>query len=264
MPSQKPSGYWNDFANLEREVREFVDEHGPPGVMPTEQKLRAANRINLRNAIQKHGGFVEVARRLGLERSQRYAARDSQDTPLQPAPPAPTPARPAQLPLRAAGDEALAPPAAPAYAVPAPAPVVPAEPERGAADYWEVFANVERELRAFVGEQRADGAMPTIPDLEAAGREELADAVLQHGGYRTVAERVGLPHRLGAKRAAPPASAPPTSEPTPVPPSRFRNDRPDGRPIDRPESRGADRPDRSEGRGIDRPSSAFPPRRPKF
>src|SRR5438445_749981 len=65
---KKPQGYWNDFANVERELLAFIEDHGTPGVMPTQDELTKTKRGDLKNAIsKKHGGYPAVAERLGLE-----------------------------------------------------------------------------------------------------------------------------------------------------------------------------------------------------
>ena len=62
----KPSGYWDDFSNLEAQISAFIEEHGNPGIMPTRERLKEAERGDLVPAIHKQGGFSVVARRLGL------------------------------------------------------------------------------------------------------------------------------------------------------------------------------------------------------
>ena len=74
--------------------------------------------------------------------------------------------------------------------------------------YWDDFANVELELRAFIAEHRVDASMPTIPELEAAGRHDLVAAVLRHGGYRQVAERLDIARRQRSNPPAQPAQEP--------------------------------------------------------
>lgn len=43
--------------------------------------------------------------------------------------------------------------------------------------YWGDFANVERELLAFVAQHGIDRVMPTKHELKAAGRNDLYDAI---------------------------------------------------------------------------------------
>jgi len=65
--SQKPRGYWDDFANVETELRAFIAEHGTDGIMPTVSELDAGYS-SLTYAIRKHGGISTVAERLSLKR----------------------------------------------------------------------------------------------------------------------------------------------------------------------------------------------------
>src|SRR5574341_2217766 len=66
--SRKPRGYWEDFANVEREIREFIADHGTDGVMPIVKEFEKHKRQDLVGAINRHGGIVIVAKRLGLNR----------------------------------------------------------------------------------------------------------------------------------------------------------------------------------------------------
>src|SRR2546425_8672980 len=72
---KKPPGYWNDFANVKRELLAFIENHGTPGVMPTNTDLGKAGRSDLQNALAKHGGYPSVAAPLRLacaKKQQRY------------------------------------------------------------------------------------------------------------------------------------------------------------------------------------------------
>ncbi len=62
----KPADYWKEFVNVERELLAFIEKKGASGVMPTNTELYNAGLSSLGYAIQKHGGFSAVARRLGL------------------------------------------------------------------------------------------------------------------------------------------------------------------------------------------------------
>lgn len=58
--------------------------------------------------------------------------------------------------------------------------------------------NIERELRAFVGDRRD---FPTRAEFERAGRSDLRAAVRDFGGVAYWAQRVGLRLRPGQDRA---------------------------------------------------------------
>lgn len=65
-PTRKPAGYWQDFEHTAQEVLAFVEQHGTPGVMPTQAAFSAAGRTDLQNAVMRSGGQLAVAERLGL------------------------------------------------------------------------------------------------------------------------------------------------------------------------------------------------------
>lgn len=72
----------------------------------------------------------------------------------------------------------------------------PAAPRstRKSAGYWRDFANLERELRAFIASRAGmdPGTLPTRAELTAAGRLDLFGAISVHGGFSAVARRLGL------------------------------------------------------------------------
>lgn len=58
--------------------------------------------------------------------------------------------------------------------------------------YWKDFANVERELLAFIKKHGTPRVMPTNTKLQKAGQSSLSFAIHKHGGCQSVAERLGL------------------------------------------------------------------------
>lgn len=59
--------------------------------------------------------------------------------------------------------------------------------------YWNDFSNLESELLDFIHEQGNPDVMPTHEKLKKAGRSDLVNAISKkHGGYHSVAERLGL------------------------------------------------------------------------
>ncbi len=131
---RKPDGYWNDFANIERELGAFIAEHGIVGIMPTQHQLTIKRRQDLTHAISKHGGIAAVAKRLGLKQSVTTKSRG----------------------------------------------------------YWKDFANLKKDLLAFIAEQGTQGVMPTLDDLKTARRMGLVGAVTKHGGFISVAKELNL------------------------------------------------------------------------
>ncbi|MBI3244098.1 MAG: hypothetical protein HYZ49_17585 [Chloroflexi bacterium] len=64
--TNKPTGYWSDFANVERELLTFITKQGKNGIMPLVRELIAEQRHDLISAIGRYGGFSAIAHRLGL------------------------------------------------------------------------------------------------------------------------------------------------------------------------------------------------------
>jgi hypothetical protein len=60
----KPDRYWEDFANVRQEILDFNQAQGISGRMPTTIELRNAGKHSLTAAINAHGGFPAVAKRL--------------------------------------------------------------------------------------------------------------------------------------------------------------------------------------------------------
>lgn len=56
--------------------------------------------------------------------------------------------------------------------------------------YWKDFNVLKTELLAFIAQ--ADSVMPTQRQLRAAKRTDLVEAIVQHGGFVTVSERMNL------------------------------------------------------------------------
>ena len=72
---RKPRGYWNEIANVEREVRLCIAERGlESGVMPSRPQLEELGRFDIARALEKHGGAAGIARKIGLK-EPRYRAR---------------------------------------------------------------------------------------------------------------------------------------------------------------------------------------------
>ena len=68
--------------------------------------------------------------------------------------------------------------------------------------YWKDVANVERELRAFMGLYGIAGRMPTARELQCRGANSLYGAIHKHGGFSALAQRLGLrPQRYGCRQA---------------------------------------------------------------
>lgn len=62
----RPANYWDDLTNLERELRAYMEEHNCEGILPSARVLAAEGKHGLMSGIVKHGGWIAVARKLGL------------------------------------------------------------------------------------------------------------------------------------------------------------------------------------------------------
>jgi hypothetical protein len=71
--TRRPQNHWADFAELERELHAFLEEPGRPQRMPTLAELIAAGRFDLHYAVQRHGGVLAVAERLGWATASKPA-----------------------------------------------------------------------------------------------------------------------------------------------------------------------------------------------
>ncbi len=200
MPA-KPPGYWNDFAVLERELLAFIDEHGGPGVMPTQQMLHCAGRHDLMRGIQVHGGVGATGDRLGLAHRGRRKPHGYWQDPANVdrellafvAQHGQQGAMPTQQLMVQAGRADLALAIARSggqRAVAERMGLLPADTRR-APGYWTDLANLARELAVFVAQPGRPPRMPARAELLAAGRYDLTYAVQRHGGFSAVAERLG-------------------------------------------------------------------------
>jgi len=201
----RPRGYWSDFENLRTELQAFVQENGYPGIMPRLEQLRMYNREDLINAIHRHGGAANVARRLHLFwygpktfwrkfenlgqrlRAFLHKSRFSHDK------------MPTQQELISAGRVDVA------YGVHLHGGVYEVarrlrlqvlDPPR-APFYWNDIQNVETELIAFVNSAVhaawiQNGVMPTSMTIVRSGRRDLAAAIRRHGGWDAFARRLNL------------------------------------------------------------------------
>lgn len=199
----KPSEYWNNFAHIEQELHQYIQEYGMPGVMPTQSELSKAGRLDLVNAIQGiHGGFTNVAQRLGLQ--QRVSGKQAgywkdfanveQELRAWIAAHGSPGTMPALQVLRMNGQTSLASAIAQHGGFPAVAQRLGliyayiAKP----AGYWNDFSHIEQAVNAFIEEHGTPGVMPTRGELRNARWHDLEIALGKHGGSIAVANRMGL------------------------------------------------------------------------
>ncbi len=206
----KQSGYWQDFTNFERELLTFMEEKGIPGVMPTNEELRKANRNDIANAIRKHGGHQSVAEHLALTYTRKrpnhwkdfanvkhelLAFIEEHGTPRV------MPTR-EELQQFGRGDLINAIAQYGGYLVVAQRLELELAYQRKQPDYWKDFNNLERELLAFIEKHGTPGVMPKNEELTKAGNSSLAMAIQKHGGFSVVARRLGLSF-VGNERITP-------------------------------------------------------------
>ncbi len=60
--------------------------------------------------------------------------------------------------------------------------------------YWDDFENVEKKIRTYLSARGTPNAMPSVTELNNAGRIDLIRAIGKHGGFSVIARRLGLTH----------------------------------------------------------------------
>jgi len=205
--AQHPDGYWDDFVNVERELLAFASEYGTPGVMPSRNDLRQAGLHDLNGALKKHGGTSAVAKRLNLQPKIKPMGHWDDFTNVERALSAyiyeygTLGVMPTTSELQKAGQNSLVIAITQKHGgmalVAERLGIIATTKPNG---YWDDFANVERELLAFIQEQETPGVMPTRTELKQAGRIDLDGALDKHGGLLAVAERLDLELSYTRKR----------------------------------------------------------------
>ncbi len=195
--SRRPCHYWEDPANLEQEIRAFIEAHGADPSMPTAHDLDAAGRADLAGAIASHGGYGAVAARLGLR--SRYRPRgywaDMAHVDAEVRAIWRELGQPAQLPGMSQL-AALGPPGLPgaiyrhggARAV---AQRLGLRPWRTPTRTWAGdLPALARELRTFLRVQADPTRFPALATFRQAGRGDLVTAIRATGGGRAWAARL--------------------------------------------------------------------------
>jgi len=197
---KKPDGFYDDIANLAREVYAFVEEHHLSGEMPNAGQLRRAGQSGLARAIDFHGGFWQVANCLGLtpdRKEKGYWTEETVDLEVSEY------LKLAQIDgmmptdseLREAGraDLAVAIPRHGSGMLAVAARLGLATRASKPDGYWDDEQTIARELLEFVRDHGTPGRMPTQAALAKAGRTDLTNAITRRaGGWKTVAQRLGL------------------------------------------------------------------------
>ncbi len=158
---KRESGYWKDWARVEREVLKFMQgrsrrrgkllskepRHEAPVprenlMMPSQGELREAGRADLAEAITDyHGGFREVAKKLGV------LSKKKDDY------------------------------------------------------FYSKFYNLARELYTFVAKHGNDGVMPSSQELKEKRRSDIISAIRHFGGMSAVSQRLGLQYKVKTRES---------------------------------------------------------------
>ncbi len=197
--SQKPKGYWKDFANLRAELLAFTERKGTAGQMPSSTELRDAGRGDLESPILQHGGSERVARRLNLRSS--YTAKppgywdDLENVRIEIGKIIGNSNKmPTKTSLEKAGRNDLAVAIGRKHdGFNAVAKKLGLEPgsDAKAAGYWANRDNVVSELRQFIADHGEPGRMPFYDEMRKKGKSKLGDAISKLGGPRKLAEELG-------------------------------------------------------------------------
>jgi hypothetical protein len=207
---RRAKGYWQDFANVRHEILAYVAEHGTAGAMPTITELRHDGHSNLVAAIHKyHGSFHQVAGRLHLSmaRKPRGYWKDLSNVKREllefVADQGARGTMPTVGELRRAGYANLVSAIheyhGDFHQVARQLNLSLSHKPKG---YWKDFANVKRELLAFIAEHGVDGMMPTESQLRDAGHSSLTFAIWEyHGDFQEVARQLNLSTRRSSRNS---------------------------------------------------------------
>jgi len=226
-PSHKPKGYWDDWNNLERELkaeidRQYVATNGSvvkkAGVFPTQKQLEREDRTDLNSAIQLHGGFDAVRARFGLKPLQtpdrywkdpaKFTAEIRKEIEKEYVDERGTVFKragefPADSQLKAAGRSDLVNAIRKYHGgfnkvrMQFGFPVEQIKPK----GYWDDPSNLKRELKAEIEKEYCDkdgtvlkkaGETPSLDQLKNAGCTALKAAIKSNGGLRRICYSLGL------------------------------------------------------------------------
>ena len=187
--TRKPNGYWQDWSNVEGELREIIEQEGE---FPTQKRLTELGYGNLGNAITKnHGGLIAVRERMGYTFS-RKSNRYWQDWSNVEGELREIIEQEGEFPTRKrlrAGRSSLAR-AINQYhgGFPKVRKKLGFDLKRKPNGYWQDWSNVEGELREIIHNL---GHFPSQRELEFLGRKDLINAVNIYKGLLRVRERMG-------------------------------------------------------------------------
>lgn len=173
-PLRKPHGFWNDLANVERELLLVNAQLGRPGkkIVPRLSEMAELGRGDLVAAIGKHGGVKKVADALRWGRGGKTRRAVSALSAAE------SKAKATKLKSTGIRDKLL----------------------RRPRSYWDDIERVQSEIGAFVAEYGVSGVMPTQKQFYSFERADLVQAASRHGGLRVLAQSMGLRCRRAPKK----------------------------------------------------------------
>lgn len=200
---KKPSGHYNDFETVAKEIHEFIARTQTWGTMPCRDELCEGGESGLGKAIADHGGFPAVAMRLGLaprrkpngywtderiDEEVRLFVSDHGEPGVFP-----TGALFREL-NRADLDNAINRSEGGARAVARRLGLTVAGGRESG--YWERDDNLQRGVLDFIRQHGEPGMMPTQKELIAHERWDLVNALHRvAGGIALFAQSLGLQTR---------------------------------------------------------------------
>lgn len=195
VSKRKPRGHWDDFANVEREIRSIVAEIGR---MPNDPEMNARGLSSLSDAIRRrHGGFEAVRVRLEiqvpLERAPWKHWNDFENVRIALIPVAEELGRmPTAKELHARDHGGLVSAINQrhgGFRVVEKRLGLPESP-RKVRGHWHAFEHIAETLAPVIAEL---GRMPKAKELIARGLSSASVAIVSHhGGFPAVAVRLGL------------------------------------------------------------------------
>src|SRR6266702_433183 len=171
--SRKPGKYWDNFAHVETELLDFIEEHGTHGIMPIEKELLRAGRGDLAKAIRKHKGVETVAQRLRLQLPPHKRKRHGywedfvniERELLAFVSEYGTPGvMPSRNDLRQAGLHDLNGALKKHGGTSAVARRLNLQPKIKPIGHWDDITNIEKALSAYIDEYGTSGVMPTLSE----------------------------------------------------------------------------------------------------
>eukprot|EP00803_Ostreobium_quekettii_P003329 evm.model.scf_547EXC.6 EVM.evm.TU.scf_547EXC.6 scf_547EXC:65618-75162(-) len=210
MGQRRLRGYWTNASNVEKELREWMDEYDHAGSMPKHRELAETGATALSSAIVRHGGMAKFARRLGMDCQPRKSKGYWQDfsnvlsevedwiSEYGTAGVLPT-----REELRSTGHGTLSNAVAEHGGMEAVAGQLGLVIRRQRYGYWQEEGQLLKELEPLLmQDSNGNKVLPTQQQLHMAGRLDVMGGIQRAGGWKSVAEKLGLKSRKQRRRSA--------------------------------------------------------------